>query len=64
MNILHRKFIYNSLEIIRMLGEVTPGMTISGLVVVVEDFPCRIVHIVVAVRWYVGSCPTGSFCFS
>ena len=38
MNILHRKFIYNSLEIIRMLGEVTPGRTISGLVVVVEDF--------------------------
>ena len=38
MNILHRKFIYSSLEIIRRLGEVTPGRTISGLVVVVEDF--------------------------
>ena len=47
-----------------MWGKVTPGMTISGLVVVVEDFLCRIVHIVVEVRCYVGSCPTGFVSFS
>ena len=64
MNIFDRKLIYSSLEIIRRLGGVAPGRTISGLVVVVEDFLCRTVRIFAAVQWYVGSCPTECLCFS